>query len=370
MMSNEHALGSSVPANVVSHHDVSCGDDGRKRRHESLSDTDDESGGNSSARVPVIETLQPPSPNNTANGPPAQRKRRVSTDSEVVNIPQANPIVKCISKPGKHSKKPQMKYDPDVPMTKEEATIWRREQRRKRNRESAAASRQRQRDRISELEVEVEQWKVKYDRIMRQVRELEQYAGIRPPSPALTSRDIFRRRAPHPSMRMVPRHPQSEHMMGRGSTSTPPCHPSTSAAIISPRAVHHPSITSPHPEADMYHGSRYVSPYSSPPPQDDSSSDEHEDHMVEYHEAGQRPDHDHSSKIPSRPGVSRNMPPGLNSNDSLLPPDLCMSETSKLEPMEQALLEEAADAVLCATTRGETVEHEQFDRFMFDAPEW
>ena len=48
-----------------------------------------------------------------------------------------------------------MKYDPDVPMTKEEATVWRREQRRKRNRESAAASRQRQRDRIQELEEEV-----------------------------------------------------------------------------------------------------------------------------------------------------------------------------------------------------------------------
>ena len=67
-----------------------------------------------------------------------------------------------------------MKYDPDVPMTKEEATAWRREQRRKRNRESAAASRQRQRDRINELEGEVEEWKTKYEAIMAAIAKLEQ----------------------------------------------------------------------------------------------------------------------------------------------------------------------------------------------------
>lgn len=58
-------------------------------------------------------------------------------------------------------------------MTKEEATIWRREQRRKRNRESAAASRQRQRDRISELEGEVEDWKVKYQAALDRLEALE-----------------------------------------------------------------------------------------------------------------------------------------------------------------------------------------------------
>lgn len=74
-------------------------------------------------------------------------------------------------------KKPQMKYDPDIPMTKEEATAWRREQRRKRNRESAAASRQRQRDRISELEVEVDGWKTKYETIMESIKKLEDVPG-------------------------------------------------------------------------------------------------------------------------------------------------------------------------------------------------
>lgn len=77
----------------------------------------------------------------------------------------------------KKTKKPQMKYDPDVPMTKEEAAVWRREQRRKRNRESAAASRQRQRDRITELEIEVDGWKQQYDTMMKKIEELEKEHG-------------------------------------------------------------------------------------------------------------------------------------------------------------------------------------------------
>ena len=67
-----------------------------------------------------------------------------------------------------------MRYDPDVPMSKEEAAAWRKEQRRKRNRESAAASRQRQRDRISELEQEVSEWKMKYEEALARMERLEQ----------------------------------------------------------------------------------------------------------------------------------------------------------------------------------------------------
>lgn len=82
------------------------------------------------------------------------------------------------SSTGTRKKKPQMKYDPDVPMTKEEAAAWRREQRRKRNRESAAASRQRQRDRITELEVEVEEWKAKFEGVMSKIKELQGLPSI------------------------------------------------------------------------------------------------------------------------------------------------------------------------------------------------
>ena len=71
-----------------------------------------------------------------------------------------------------------MKYDPDVPMSKEEAAAWRREQRRKRNRESAALSRQRQRDRIGDLEVEVEEWKTKAENILKRIKCLEDATGV------------------------------------------------------------------------------------------------------------------------------------------------------------------------------------------------
>lgn len=82
------------------------------------------------------------------------------------------------------AKKPQMRYDPDVPMSKEATAAWRREQRRKRNRESAAASRQRQRDRIAELEVEVDDWKTKFAEVMTRLNAMEKARGMAPSSDA------------------------------------------------------------------------------------------------------------------------------------------------------------------------------------------
>jgi len=92
-------------------------------------------------------------------------------------------------------KKPQMKYDPDVPMSKEEATAWRREQRRKRNRESAAASRQRQRDRISELEAEVAQYKKAYDAVQDQIKALEEQQQKHPTTSVVS---VSRSETPEP----------------------------------------------------------------------------------------------------------------------------------------------------------------------------
>jgi chromosome segregation ATPase len=77
-------------------------------------------------------------------------------------------------KPGGKGKKTQVRYDPDVPMSKEQLAAWRREARRVRNRESAAASRQRIRNRISELEEEVGEWKSKYAEAMERLKRLEQ----------------------------------------------------------------------------------------------------------------------------------------------------------------------------------------------------
>jgi len=94
--------------------------------------------------------------------------------SEAVQFEDASLDAENLSSNSK--KKPQMRYDPSVPMTKEAAAVWRREQRRKRNRDSAAASRQRQRNRISELEDEVAEWKIKFDSAMVRLAEQEQSA--------------------------------------------------------------------------------------------------------------------------------------------------------------------------------------------------
>lgn len=74
---------------------------------------------------------------------------------------------------GGDGKKTQIQYNPDVPMSKEELTAWRREMRRVRNRESAAASRRKVRDRIEELEDEVKTWKERYAEVMVKLSEAE-----------------------------------------------------------------------------------------------------------------------------------------------------------------------------------------------------
>jgi len=84
------------------------------------------------------------------------------TKTKATNISKRNPL-----------SKPQMKYDPEVPMSKQEAAAWRREQRRARNRESAAVSRQKIRNRIVELETEVNGWQKKYAEAMARVQILE-----------------------------------------------------------------------------------------------------------------------------------------------------------------------------------------------------
>jgi hypothetical protein len=109
----------------------------------------------------------------------SQKRRKISHEvSEESDSSDAKPRKKVAKKKAAAIKKPQMKYDPDVPMTKEEAAAWRREQRRKRNRESAAASRQRQRDRIEELEIVLDDWKSKFDGVMKRIQKLEEITQI------------------------------------------------------------------------------------------------------------------------------------------------------------------------------------------------
>jgi len=131
----------------------------------------------------ATDVLMAPTIASTTLDESARKRRRVSDDvlipDEITSniaedssvVPAASPIVTVRRTKG--AKRPQMKYDPSVPMSKEETSVWRREQRRKRNRESAAACRRRQRDRISELEVEVNNWRAKFDEALNKLKDLE-----------------------------------------------------------------------------------------------------------------------------------------------------------------------------------------------------
>ncbi len=73
--------------------------------------------------------------------------------------------------------KKQARYEPGVPMSRDQLTAWRKEARRVRNRESAAASRKRTRERIEELESEVSVWQSKYAVALKRIEELEAAAS-------------------------------------------------------------------------------------------------------------------------------------------------------------------------------------------------
>ena len=83
--------------------------------------------------------------------------------------PRQKPLVRGV--------KIHARYDPGVPMTKDELVAWRKEARRVRNRESAAASRRKTRDRIEELEGQVSEIKSKYSAALERIMQLEAVAA-------------------------------------------------------------------------------------------------------------------------------------------------------------------------------------------------
>lgn len=110
-----------------------------------------------------------------------QNTKRLKDDDDTVTVQD---IVDDTDRP---KTKYQNHYEPDIPMTKEQAAEWRKEARRKRNRESAAASRNKVRNRIAELEQEVQDWKDKYCTLLKRIESLEQKAL----SPAFHSDSIL-----------------------------------------------------------------------------------------------------------------------------------------------------------------------------------
>ncbi|KAL3923877.1 MAG: hypothetical protein SGILL_001387 [Bacillariaceae sp.] len=109
------------------------------------------------------------------------KKRKVTADDDSAAASATSKAAKAAAKQdAEDKKKTQIRYDPEVPMNKEQLAAWRREARRVRNRESAAASRQRIRSRISELEDEVGQWKSKYSEAVQRLEALEAAMATRP----------------------------------------------------------------------------------------------------------------------------------------------------------------------------------------------
>lgn len=95
-------------------------------------------------------------------------------ENESVEEQAAVPLEKrTIESSADGKKKTQIRYDPSVPMSKEQLAAWRREARRVRNRQSAAASREKIRNRIQELEDEANEWKLKYEEAAQRLKELE-----------------------------------------------------------------------------------------------------------------------------------------------------------------------------------------------------
>ena len=155
----------------------------RKRRKEIIQSQRSEGDGAPAAGA----AAEPPAPKGgkakikaaTEKKPP--KKRKVTAEDDTASAAPSKKAAKATTSSGNSSdsdkKKTQIRYDPEVPMNKEQLAAWRREARRVRNRESAAASRQRIRNRISELEDEVNQWKSKYSQAMQRLEALEAAVG-------------------------------------------------------------------------------------------------------------------------------------------------------------------------------------------------
>eukprot|EP00977_Amphora_coffeiformis_P027453 scaffold34612_cov165-Amphora_coffeaeformis.AAC.19 len=105
-------------------------------------------------------------------------------------------------KPSLRGIKNQARYEPGVPMTKEELAAWRKEARRVRNRESAAASRQKTKERIDHLEGKVAEIQAKYDAALRRIAELEGQSGCVPALVPFVS--VPPRVSPQPSPKISP----------------------------------------------------------------------------------------------------------------------------------------------------------------------
>jgi bZIP transcription factor len=104
--------------------------------------------------------------------PTAKRTRNEKTSTSDDESDESSPSSQQ-QVPSLRGIKKQTRYEPGVPMPKDQLAAWRKEARRVRNRESAAASRQKTRQRIEELEVIVSELEQKYASALDMIQQLQ-----------------------------------------------------------------------------------------------------------------------------------------------------------------------------------------------------
>uniref|UniRef100_A0A7S2PRM4 BZIP domain-containing protein n=2 Tax=Skeletonema marinoi TaxID=267567 RepID=A0A7S2PRM4_9STRA len=157
-------------------------------------------------------------------------KRKATTTDAAVTAAAAAAAKK--KKPSPLLGKPQKFYAPSTApdgMTREELSVWRKEERRKRNRASAAASRIKTQSKIAELEGQVSHWKSKCEDMEDMMMKLQRQVDL-----------LTRAQSPTAFEDASMAQQQQQHHYLVSPPSSHPNSPSSTSSLSSPLAL--PSI--------------------------------------------------------------------------------------------------------------------------------
>jgi hypothetical protein len=158
--------------------------------------------------------------------------KRARVDDEMVDPVTSKP------RPSLTGIKKQSRYDPGVPLDREELREWRKVARRVRNRESAADSRKRNRDRVTELEGEVDILQSRYSAALQRIVELEAAQAVNDSfTPAILRQDVMSGVDWTHSVGSAPLSPKITSF----KTISPPMSPTLSYSV--PDEEHHEEVT-------------------------------------------------------------------------------------------------------------------------------
>jgi hypothetical protein len=162
-----------------------------------------------------------------------ESSKRARVEDEMVDPVTSKP------RPSITGIKKQSRYDPGVPLDREELREWRKVARRVRNRESAADSRKRNRDRVTELEGEVDNLQSRYSAALQRIVELEAAQAVNDSfTPAILRQDLMSGvNRTHSVDDSAPPSPK----ITSSKTISPPMSPTFSYSV--PDEKHHEEVT-------------------------------------------------------------------------------------------------------------------------------